>query len=458
MQSQKDRVQKITEEILKLCNEVPSFASDSNVNEIKSFISYWEDINKKMNYFHNRITKITSDNTISPNLVTRSAISDDPIGPPVKLSKAIETLSNWLVRANTTIDSEFSDLIIDSHSLELELKKFQELEKTIKSEETNIKFVNNSVKEILESQNESIWLDSFVSSVEDLNSKWNSVNIKIKDRVELISKSILTINLLEEEIESLDKWIDEVNVFLDEDIAIGDLEALEEQLEQCNKLQRDIKLTLQSTVDDMNKNALEITKKFNYKNASKFHEINEKWEKLKNATVDKNNKLKIVLQNSQIIYEMLSESENWIIKSKDDIQNICQITGTDFQASIRKIKLILNRITTKKRDIEDIKDKMDAIDLNQLTTGSLEEMKHRFLNLQKELEDYEDFINEALNNVKKSSTLCGELKRLIMNENDWLDKLQKKLKRSPQLAADAEEISECLDVNLFDFYLLNLII
>lgn len=37
---------------------------------------------------------------------------------------------------------------------------------------------------------------------------------------------------------------------------------------------------------------------------------------------------------------------------------------------------------------------------------------------------------------------------LVMMESDWLDRLEKKLKRSPESAADAEEISENLDVSI----------
>ena len=74
-----------------------------------------------------------------------------------------------------------------------------------------------------------------------------------------------------------------------------DLETLEQQLEQCNKLQKDIKLTIQSSIDNVNKNVVEITKNFNFKNAFKFEEINEKLEKLKNAIIAKNNQLKTIL-------------------------------------------------------------------------------------------------------------------------------------------------------------------
>lgn len=37
---------------------------------------------------------------------------------------------------------------------------------------------------------------------------------------------------------------------------------------------------------------------------------------------------------------------------------------------------------------------------------------------------------------------------LVAQENDWLDKLEKRLRKSPKSAADAEEISEELDVSI----------
>jgi hypothetical protein len=40
---------------------------------------------------------------------------------------------------------------------------------------------------------------------------------------------------------------------------------------------------------------------------------------------------------------------------------------------------------------------------------------------------------------------------LVAQERDWLDKLEKRLRKSPKSAADAEEISEELDVS-FDWF------
>ena len=457
MLSQKEKVQKITEDILKLCAETPSLTTDSNVNDIKSFISYWEETNKKIISFDNRLKEKSIENSSQSVLkLTQSPIFDESSEAPQELRKAIKGLSECLDKTNKSIDFDSMQTISDSNALEKQLKKFEELIKTVCSEEINLKYINHCSKEIFDSEDSSKeWVQSLSKTVDLLNVKWDSVNDKIKSRIDLISKSLQTINSLEEEIISLDKWMDDVNVFLKEDIAIGDLETLEQQLEQCNKLQKDIKITIQSSIDNVNKNAVEITKNFNFKNTTKFQEINQKWEKLKNATIDKNNKLQTIFQNSNAIHEMLTQTEEWVTKAESDIQSSTQLIGTDFNSNLNKLKSILSGITSKKREIKSIKDKLDEINLNQMTTGSFEELKHRYTSIEKSLEKYENTVNESIDRVKKSQTISGEMRRLVMNETDWLDKLAKKLKRSPQLAADAEEISECLDVSL-DFVFMSI--
>ena len=48
------------------------------------------------------------------------------------------------------------------------------------------------------------------------------------------------------------------------------------------------------------------------------------------------------------------------------------------------------------------------------------------------------------------SSQYGELKTLMVSESGYLDKLDKLLRKSPENAADAEEISEELDVRMSD--------
>lgn len=57
MESQREAVSKITEKLLELCNEVPYLSNDPSVNEIKSFISFWNETNKRIHDLTQRVQK-----------------------------------------------------------------------------------------------------------------------------------------------------------------------------------------------------------------------------------------------------------------------------------------------------------------------------------------------------------------------------------------------------------------
>lgn len=63
---------------------------------------------------------------------------------------------------------------------------------------------------------------------------------------------------------------------------------------------------------------------------------------------------------------------------------------------------------------------------------------------------------ERQRTLKEASHHYGEFKVLTAQECDWQDKLEKKLMRSTTLAADAEEISEELDVRARFFFFISL--
>lgn len=54
-------------------------------------------------------------------------------------------------------------------------------------------------------------------------------------------------------------------------------------------------------------------------------------------------------------------------------------------------------------------------------------------------------VSNQYTKMREASTDYGEFKTLVAQESDWLDRLEKKLRRSSKCAADAEEISEELD-------------
>lgn len=81
--------------------------------------------------------------------------------------------------------------------------------------------------------------------------------------------------------------------------------------------------------------------------------------------------------------------------------------------------------------------------------SSVQELGRRFTFLNARWTDVTDRIYERYRHLQNASHEYGEFRALVAQESDWLDKLDKRLKKSPKTAADAEEISEELDVSAF---------
>ena len=78
--------------------------------------------------------------------------------------------------------------------------------------------------------------------------------------------------------------------------------------------------------------------------------------------------------------------------------------------------------------------------------SSVQELGRRFTFLNARWTDVTDRIYERYKQLQNASHEYGEFRALVAQESDWLDKLDRRLKKSTKSAADAEEISEELDV------------
>ncbi|RZF36538.1 hypothetical protein LSTR_LSTR016485 [Laodelphax striatellus] len=80
----------------------------------------------------------------------------------------------------------------------------------------------------------------------------------------------------------------------------------------------------------------------------------------------------------------------------------------------------------------------DSEKVSQEFTGNMKEFTSKWDSVTKKVLDKFKILQDA-------SHEYGEFKALVAQELDWLDRLEKRLRKSPKSAADAEEISEELD-------------
>ena len=80
--------------------------------------------------------------------------------------------------------------------------------------------------------------------------------------------------------------------------------------------------------------------------------------------------------------------------------------------------------------------------------SSVHELGRRFTHLNARWTEVTDRIYERYKHFQNASHEYGEFRALVAQESDWLDKLEKRLRKTNKNAADAEDISEELDVSL----------
>ena len=445
MASQSERIHKIKHDLVQISNQVPSVVSDPSANEIKKFISFWEDINAKMINFEQLLKSQSSNDDDDDD----DDDVDDVDGP-----KDSDFNSDSVSKINHLIDAINSVIAIGESKLSFEIKSneisfyenmsknLKDFEKQFKNDKSYLDKLNDCLKE-----NQNIPSD-LKKKVDEINPKWLSLNDKLTSKINQIKKIIQNLTHICEEIKSINIWIDEAYLFLNENIAIGDIEVLENQLEQCAQLQSDIKQTLQLSVDNINKLATDMNNQFNIDNENQMKELNSKWNQVKDTANDKSQRLKDAIRNCKSVSDKIIDFEKWISDFRDEVEKLIYSEITDITEQLSKLKSMSERLALKKSQTKKLEIDFNIIQHDQLTTESYEEMKMKMFEIQNGLEECDKVIAKSIELAKIASSKYREMNRLIFAEKDWLDKLERKLKRSPQSAVDAEEISESLDVSL----------
>lgn len=125
--------------------------------------------------------------------------------------------------------------------------------------------------------------------------------------------------------------------------------------------------------------------------------------------------------------EQLSQARSGLAQSEDKLESTNEV---------------LDNLRCYENEMSDVETDMVGEKLKELTERKEELLKK---------------VKERHKILDKASQQYGEFKALVAQETDWLDKLEKRLRKSPESAADAEDISEELDVSLKNFLSLTLL-
>eukprot|EP00094_Tigriopus_californicus_P012072 TCALIF_11665-PA protein Name:"Similar to DMD Dystrophin (Gallus gallus)" AED:0.11 eAED:0.12 QI:11/0.44/0.31/0.89/0.88/0.89/19/143/3398 len=289
---------------------------------------------------------------------------------------------------------------------------------------------------------------------EDANDeKTQEIRLQVEARIRSLDILVKSVEKFQEEVDSLTKWMDEVHEFLHaEDPAFGDLKTLDAQLKESNALQDDIQ-TLKPNIVGTNDSARTIIAKcaqgseMAQEIRQQLESVNAKWEETVSASKIQNQKLSLCQRKSSELVESVQELNQLLEHLHKDLPNENAITQAG-ELSQRSYKLmqLKERIERKKSTFDHLKALgEECVKDFGLTDDQDNDLVKQFSEVIGKYEESSSQVQDRHAQLKSASLKYGEFKTLAAQESDWLERLEKKLRKPMNSAADAEEISEELD-------------
>lgn len=403
----------------------------------------WENFEKKIAELDGR--KIT-EHVVEEAVVVKAAKKEDT-EKVTKLNESIMDMVYFVDDMETTINDLYQ---LDLKNQLFLLEKLQEKLKTQVNEYEKAKVLLDDCKK------EASELGVEDQHIQELGSKYDSIGFRIEDLIEIAKidykkekfyKNLTSIKLTLAD--SRDWYKQHANEASSED--------LEKRLVEMESLADEINEVREICDGETGADWTEWKRD--------FQQVDESWKDMKNAisrlveeksgdNQDDAESIKEFDQQTEDILERANQMEKWLEELEKNTPN----TTNDQLESLNDLFQVKSKFQVLKESCEQMTVKFR--ELNESGSETLlqgddliqNKRDSNFSQLAKELTKLNARWNGVTSQVyartaalEHLSAQYGELKTLLVSEAGYLDKLDKLLRRSPENAADAEEISEELD-------------
>jgi hypothetical protein len=186
--------------------------------------------------------------------------------------------------------------------------------------------------------------------------------------------------------------------------------------------------------------------------------LNARWAATVSAARAQNAKLRRAYDKSREVLDLLAEINTFLDQLEQELPPESAVVTQAPELSQRTYRLLQLRDKTDRKS--SVLDRLSSTvaELLEADTKKEEEeggggggggrcaaLSTRLEQLQSRWSSLTEPVSQQYVRMKAATSDYGEFKTLVAQESDWLDRLEKKLRRSSKCAADAEEISEELD-------------
>ncbi|XP_011310315.1 dystrophin, isoforms A/C/F/G/H isoform X3 [Fopius arisanus] len=433
MKSHEERVKKLLEKVEFLTKNTGEGSDSGGIeNDTREFSSKWEQLHNKLS---TRLKELSS------------AIDKTP---PKKYSETMAFLLSFINNVEGVLLSE-DTVLSNEKNMEEQLNKLQGLHNSVTEHHDKFNYVNNTGQELISKIGGEPQAHRLKEELQDLNTKWSDIPIILEERQQKLSKDIESLREFNDEFRSLEEWLEKSSKYLKEisqDQLITDVETTQFKLEQLKSLSEDINKTkprveaLQTTTNHLLENS---EPKFSSVLNSRLEVVSQKWHGVIDGVKSERDKYEAALRKNDEIVNGIEDFTKWLSALEKEIPQSCKITSSIELFQIRgRYQNLKDKIDKRVEEFRNLNE-MGNDRLLSSEGSSVQELGRRFTFLNARWTDVTDRIYERYRQLQNASHEYGEFRALVAQESDWLDKLEKRLKKSSKGAADAEEISEELD-------------
>ncbi|KAK2585161.1 hypothetical protein KPH14_008663 [Odynerus spinipes] len=433
MKSHEERVKKLVDKAKEL-SENQSVVSENGklYADTKVFFSNWEKLQKlltdRLNEITDKIEKI----------------------PPKKYTETIANLTTFINNVEGVLLSEHT-IISDKKTMEEQVKKFEDLRNTLKKYQDTFDYINSTGHELITKANDDSQAQRLRDELQDLNTKWSDIPIILEERQQNLLRDIKLLETFDKELSALESWLDKSMIHLDEiskNADLNDIKMTEYKLEQLRAFSQEIDETkpkveaLQISTNRLLENS---EPKFASVLNNKVQDISCKWNTVTDDTKSMTDKYEAALKKNDEIVNGIDDFTKWLSDLEKEIPADIKITSSVELFQVRgRYQSLKDKVDKRVEEFRNLNE-MGNDKLLSSEGSSVQELGRRFTFLNARWTDVTDRIYERYRHLQNATHEYGEFRALVAQESDWLDKLEKRLKKSTKCAADAEEISEELD-------------
>ncbi|XP_018043564.1 PREDICTED: dystrophin isoform X9 [Atta colombica] len=433
MKSHDERIRKLVEKAKELSeNQVAITETNSMDTDVKAFFVNWENLYTMLS---ERLTEIT-------NAIDRT--------PPKRYIEAITNLMSFINNVEGFLLSEHI-IMSGEKIMEEQIKRFKNIQNSLKEQEETFKYVNSAGQDLIAKINDDSLVQRLKDELQDLNTKWSDIPIILEEKQQTLIKDITILQTFNTELFTLESWLEKSSLYLEnlsKDNITDNVETTEHKLQQIHSFSQEIDKTKPqiealrlSANDILEKSEANFTSLLN----NKLEAVTYKWNTIVNETKSLNDKYESALKKNDNIINGIEDFTKWLSSLEKEIPIESRITSSVELFQVRgRYQALKDNIDKRVEEFRNLNE-MGNDKLLSSEGSSVQELGRRFTFLNARWTDVTDRIYERYRHLQNASHEYGEFRALVAQESDWLDKLDKRLKKSPKAAADAEEISEELD-------------